>query len=70
MKTALKLCGDELLSVIPASIAEKKGFLPPREVYEKAHFPGSIEEARKAREQLAYEELILLGIGMKLYSSG
>ena len=70
VKTALKLCGDELLSCIPVSIAEQKGFVPPRQAYEMAHFPASLEEARKAREQLAYEELILLGIGMKLYSSG
>ena len=70
VKTALKLCGDELLSCIPVSIAEQKGFVSPRQAYETAHFPASLEEARKAREQLAYEELILLGIGMKLYSSG
>ena len=70
VRTALKLCGNELLSVIPASIAEKKGFVSPLEVYEMAHFPASLEEAKRAREQLAYEELILLGIGMKLYSSG
>jgi len=68
--TALKLCGDELLSCIPQSIAEQKGFVSPKEVYRMAHFPSSLEEARKAREQLAYEELILLGIGMKLYSKG
>ena len=70
VRTALKLCGHELMSCIPASIAEQKGFVSPLEAYEKAHFPSSLEEARRAREQLAYEELILLGIGMKLYSSG
>ena len=70
VKTALKLCGNELLSCIPERIAKEKGFVSPLEVYEKAHFPASLEEARKAREQLAYEELILLGIGMKLYSTG
>jgi len=70
VKTALKLCGEELMSCIPSRIAEEKGFVSPLEAYEKAHFPSSLEEARKAREQLAYEELILLGIGMKLYSTG
>ena len=70
VKTALKLCGHELLSCIPERITKEKGFVSPLEVYEKAHFPSSLEEARKAREQLAYEELILLGIGMKLYSAG
>ena len=70
VKTALKLCGHELLSCIPKKIAEQKGFVSPLEVYEMAHFPASLEQAAKAREQLAYEELILLGIGMKLYSSG
>lgn len=70
VKTALKLCGHELMSCIPQSIAEERGFVAPLEAYEKAHFPASLEEARKVREQLAYEELILLGIGMKLYSAG
>ena len=70
VKTALKLCGEELMSCIPSRIAKEKGFVSPLEAYEKAHFPSSLEEARKAREQLAYEELILLGIGMKLYSTG
>ena len=70
VKTALKLCGDELLSCVPAVIAEQKGFVSPVRAYEMAHFPCSLDEARKAREQLAYEELILLGIGMKLFSSG
>jgi len=70
VRTALKLCGNELLSCIPSTIAEEKGFVPPSRAYEMAHFPASIDEARRAREQLAYEELILLGIGMKLYSSG
>ena len=70
VKTALKLCGEELMSCIPSRIAEEKGFVSPLEAYEKAHFPSSLEDARKAREQLAYEELILLGIGMKLYSTG
>ena len=70
VKTALKLCGSELMSCIPAKIAEEKGFVDPLRVYEMAHFPATLDEARKAREQLAYEELILLGIGMKLYSQG
>ena len=70
VRTALKLCGNELMSCIPSKICEEKGFVSPLKAYEMAHFPGSLEEARKAREQLAYEELILLGIGMKLYSSG
>ena len=70
VKTALKLCGDELLSCIPSRIAEQKGFVSPAQAYAMAHFPSSLDEARRAREQLAYEELILLGIGMKLYSTG
>ena len=70
VKTALKLCGNELMSCIPAKIAEEKGFVEPLRVYEMAHFPSSLDDARRAREQLAYEELILLGIGMKLYSQG
>ena len=70
VKTALKLCGNELLSCIPDKIVQEKGFADPLKVYETAHFPVSLDEARKAREQLAYEELILLGIGMKLYSQG
>ena len=40
--TALKLCGDELLSCIPASIAEQKGFVSPKEAYMMAHLMGGV----------------------------
>lgn len=66
IKTAIDLCGDQLINVIPEEIMTREGFVSPKEAYYKVHFPKDPQEAEKARRQIAYEELILLGIGMKL----
>ena len=70
IKTALELCGDQLVNVIPQEIMLKEGFSDPATAYYNVHFPKSLEESEKARRQIAYEELILLGIGMKLAAQG
>lgn len=66
VKTALDLCGKEMLQVIPEEVVRRRGFVSPEECYRMIHFPSDIEEARRAREQIAYEELVLLGIGMRM----
>ena len=66
VKTALDLCGKEMLQVIPEEVVKKRGFVSPEECYRMIHFPADIDEARRAREQIAYEELVLLGIGMRM----
>ena len=66
VKTALDLCADQMLQVIPEEIVRRRGFTTPGECYRKIHFPSDIEEANRARLQIAYEELVLLGIGMRM----
>ena len=70
IKTALDLCGEELKCCIPEQVMKKENFVPMAEAYRKVHFPETLEEAAVARHQIAFEELILLGVGMKLYNRG
>ena len=70
IKTALDLCGEELKCCIPEEIMKKENFVPMAEAYRRVHFPETLEDASAARRQIAYEELILLGVGMKLYNRG
>ena len=44
--TAIKLCGDELLSCIPASIAEQKGFVSPKEAWKTREEQGNSSHMR------------------------
>ena len=69
VRTALDLCGSELLNVIPQEVVQAEGFVAPSECYRMIHFPKDMAEADRARRQIAYEELILLGIGMKIAGS-
>ena len=68
IKLALDSCSEELLNVIPSDIVKSEGFVSPAQCYRMVHFPESLEKAETARRQIAYEELILLGIGMKLFN--
>ena len=70
IKTALDLCGEQLKCCIPEQVMKKENFVSMAEAYRKVHFPETLDEAARARRQIAYEELILLGIGMKLYNRG
>lgn len=70
IKTALDLCGSELKCCIPEEVMKKENFVPMDQAYRRVHFPETLEDASDARRQIAYEELILLGVGMKLYNRG
>ncbi len=63
--TALKLVSNQLKNVVPESIIKGENLPSVNDAYKSVHFPESIEEAYKAKRRIAYEELILLGIGMK-----
>ncbi|MCQ2482336.1 MAG: ATP-dependent DNA helicase RecG [Clostridia bacterium] len=65
VKTALSLIGNQLLNVIPDSIASESNLPNEEEAYRMVHFPGSMEEAARGLLRLKYDELILLGIGIK-----
>ena len=70
IKTALDLCGSELKCCIPEEIMKKENFVPMEQAYRRVHFPETLDDASAARRQIAFEELILLGVGMKLYNRG
>lgn len=70
IKTALDLCGDQLKCCIPEQVMISEKFVPMEQAYRRVHFPETLEDAAQARRQIAFEELILLGVGMKLYNRG
>lgn len=70
IKTALDLCGNELKCCIPDEVMKRENFVPIQEAYRRVHFPETLDDASEARRQIAFEELILLGVGMKLYNRG
>ena len=65
--TALKLVKEQIPDIIPASLRERENLCSVTEAYTFVHAPSSIEEAAQGRRRIAYEELILLGIGMKYF---
>lgn len=65
--TALKLVSDQLRDVIPEELSRKAELLPVKEAYRAVHFPKDMNEAHEGRRRIAYEELILLGMGMKYF---
>ena len=66
-KTALKLVSSQLRDVIPSDIVEKHNLPSVQKAYNDVHFPQTMKEAQDARLRIAYEELILLGMGMKYF---
>lgn len=65
--TALKLVKNQIPDIIPQSLKRKEGLCDAPEAYEYVHFPNSVKEAAEGRRRIAYEELILLGIGMRYF---
>lgn len=63
--TALKLVKDQIPDIIPASLKDSEGLCSVSEAYEWVHSPQTLKQAAEGRRRIAYEELILLGIGMK-----
>ena len=70
IKTALELVSDQLRDIVPETIVRSEGLPTAAESYRSVHFPGSLQEAALGRRRIAYEELILLGIGMKNFLQG
>ncbi len=70
IRTALKLVGSSVPNVIPEETVRREGLMSASDAYRLVHFPDSVAQAEDARRRLAYEELILLGIGMKKYMHG
>jgi ATP-dependent DNA helicase RecG len=60
----LQLYGDALSDVIPAEIRAKHGLLSRYDAVYALHFPTDEQSFEQARRSLAFEELLLLQIGM------
>ena len=65
--TALKLVKDQIPDIIPESLRSNENLCSVTEAYEWVHSPETINHAAEGRRRIAYEELILLGIGMKYF---
>ena len=65
--TALKLVKDQIPDIIPESLRNRENLCSVTEAYEWVHSPETINHAAEGRRRIAYEELILLGIGMKYF---
>lgn len=68
-RNALKAVKDTIPDIIPESLRIKEHLCSASEAYEYVHMPSSLEQAAEGRRRIAYEELILLGIGMKHFMS-
>lgn len=62
LKENLKYIDDAL----PPSIMNKYNFISTKEAINKMHFPNTLDTMIKARKQLAYEELLILQLGLFL----
>ncbi|MCQ2533677.1 MAG: ATP-dependent DNA helicase RecG [Clostridia bacterium] len=65
VKTALQLVSDQLLNVIPKSVIDSENLPGEADAYRMIHFPDNLSEVEKGLLRLKYDELILLGIGIK-----
>ena len=66
MRQALELMNKEPFETLSDSILRKYELCPLTWALENIHFPGSDAAAEKARERLAFDELLKLQLGMSL----
>ena len=66
IEQGLIACVDELPDVLPEDVRLAYGLCHTRFAYENIHFPPDDESLAAARRRLAFEELFLLALGLKL----
>ncbi len=64
IKSALELGLNDIKEIVPCSIKNKYKFIEKKEAIYKLHHPKSIHEYNKSRKQLAYEELLIMQLGL------
>ena len=64
VRIALDEARDLVEDRLPSDIARRQAHRDVRRAIEAVHFPGSLEEARKARDRFAYEELLGIQLGI------
>lgn len=63
---ALDKFASHLEDELPATLREARGFLQKSEAIREIHFPSSWEQAKRAHDALAYEELFYFQLGIAL----
>ena len=69
VEQGLAACVDELSDILPEDVRLAHQLCHTRFAYENIHFPSSDEALAAARRRLAFEELFLLALGLKLLRS-
>ncbi|OGY29589.1 MAG: hypothetical protein A3F35_02830 [Candidatus Woykebacteria bacterium RIFCSPHIGHO2_12_FULL_45_10] len=60
IKLVLETVANDLAETLPAKTVKEEGFPTKAEALQHIHFPANPEQAKKARERFAFEELLLL----------
>ncbi len=66
VKQAVDMAADRMPQVIPEHVRAKQGLLPMHDAWRQIHFPEDEAQRKKARETLAFEELLVLQTGLAL----
>lgn len=61
---ALAAYADDVHEIVPEEIRQRHGLLDRRQAVRLLHFPSSLEEAAAARRRLAFDELLMLQLGV------
>lgn len=64
VRIALDEAGEILEDRLPAEMRKRWAHKDVRRAIEAVHFPASLQEARKARDRFAYEELVSIQLGI------
>ncbi len=64
MDSVVRRLAPRLPDPLPASMRERQGLVPLPEAIEQIHFPESWDRLRQAQERLAFDEMLLLQLGV------
>jgi ATP-dependent DNA helicase RecG len=64
VKGALEACLPGLLDFLPESLRQRAGLMPLAEAVSQAHYPDSESAKDRARRRLAFDELLLIQLGV------
>ena len=66
VRQAVNMLPEKTNDPLPGWILEQYGLCPLDFAVRRIHFPESMEDVRKARERLAFEEMLILQLGMAM----
>ncbi len=64
MSKALDICIPSITEYLPREMVERRGLLDLRTAIQQAHFPDDLAQAGRARQRLAFDELLALQLGL------